>query len=378
MRPHKRLKLGLIVPGFSANEQDWCIPALLDMVRELAAAHEVHVFTLRYPHQRRTYSVYGATVHALGGATAGGLRRLPLLVSAFRHIQREAKNGNFDMLHGLWADEPGLVAVIAARWLGIPAIVSMLGGELIAMPEIGYGHQLSRAAHWMIDLSLRMATQVTVGSNYLQQIALRKVSSERLSVCPLGVDTTLFVLGDAPIALAGDFRLLHVASLSPIKGQAMLLRAFAQVQAVMPNAHLHLVGDGVLRPSLQTLAIELGIDKQITFHGDVPHHALPAYYQAADLCVLTSHYESQSMVVLEAAACGRLTVGTRVGVLQELIPSTLQVEPGDAQSLAPAIIRLAQDSALRERLSQQVHEQVVRQYSLNASITRWALLYNSQ
>jgi glycosyltransferase involved in cell wall biosynthesis len=63
--------------------------------------------------------------------------------------------------------------------------------------------------------------------------------------------------------------------------------------------------------------------------------------------------------------------------LQELIPSNLQVEPGDAQSLAAAIIRLAQDSALRERLSQQVYEQVAGQYSLSASITRWIHLYKS-
>ena len=56
------MKIGLVVPGFSADEQDWCIPALLDYVRVLAQQAEVHVFTLRWPERGGTYSVYGATV----------------------------------------------------------------------------------------------------------------------------------------------------------------------------------------------------------------------------------------------------------------------------------------------------------------------------
>ncbi len=138
------MRIGLITPGFSADENDWCIPALLDLVRELSSRHDVYVLTLRYPHERRRYQVYGATVHALGGATAAGFRRLPLMTRAIAALGRAHRQAPFEVLHGLWADEPGFLAVRAGRLLGVPAVVSLLGGEMVAFPEIGYGGQLGQ------------------------------------------------------------------------------------------------------------------------------------------------------------------------------------------------------------------------------------------
>src|SRR5690606_4402269 len=126
----KRLKIGLVVPGFSADETDWCIPALLTTVRKLAEDHEIHVFTLRYPPEKRSYSVYGATVHALGGGTKAGLHRVSLLSRAVRSIANQARHAPFDVLHGLWADEPGFIALIAGKLLHTPVIVSLMGGEM--------------------------------------------------------------------------------------------------------------------------------------------------------------------------------------------------------------------------------------------------------
>ena len=64
------MRIALITPGFSASASDWCIPVLLDHVRELAREHEVHIFALRYPHRRERYEVYGATVHPSSGPRA--------------------------------------------------------------------------------------------------------------------------------------------------------------------------------------------------------------------------------------------------------------------------------------------------------------------
>jgi hypothetical protein len=70
-----RLNIGLVTPGFSADEADWCIPALLNLVRRLAAVHDVTVYTLRYPHHDGSYGISGARVRAFGGATIGGWQR---------------------------------------------------------------------------------------------------------------------------------------------------------------------------------------------------------------------------------------------------------------------------------------------------------------
>ena len=61
------MRLALITPGFSAGDDDWCIPALLDLVRAISHEHDVEVFALRYPPVVGSYEVGGARVHAIGG-----------------------------------------------------------------------------------------------------------------------------------------------------------------------------------------------------------------------------------------------------------------------------------------------------------------------
>ncbi len=374
------MRIAWMVPGISADEADWCIPVLLNLVRELAREHEVHVFALRYPHRRAVYRVYGATVHAFGGALAAGAGRFPLLGRALASIVAEHRRRPFDVLHGLWADEPGFLAAVAARLLETPAVVSLLGGELVGFADIGYGVQLSPIGRWLVRMALRGATRITVGSSYLQRLAQPRVNPHRLALLPLGVDTRLFrpasrSTGLMPLIGRGGYKLLNVASLTPVKAQATLLQALARVVLRIPDAHLHIVGEGPLRCELQHQAAALGIGEHVTFHGAVPHHHLPAWYQAADLCVLSSRFESQGMVVLEAAACARPTVGTAVGVLPDLMPATWTVPVGNAQALADVLCTVLQDVGTRAALGQACLEAVRARYTVEETARRFGELY---
>lgn len=333
------MRIGLITPGFSASESDWCIPALLNLVRELATRHEVTVLALRYPHHREPYTVYGAQVLPFGGAEARGLRRAPLL----QRVRRALRERSFDVLHALWAHEPGFVASLAARKQGPPVIVSLLGGELERLFEISYGGQITTIGRLLVKRALAKADLVTVGSQTLLGHASERVNSDRLRLVPLGVDTALFrprsrsPNPDNP-QLAGNLKILQVASLSPVKGHATLLQSFAKVVEARPGCHLHLVGEGPLEGALRTQLSDLGLTESVTLHGAIPHERLPGYYRAADVCVQSSLFESQGMVVLEAAACGTRTVGTDTGILAELSPSALLAAPGDKASLAAALL----------------------------------------
>lgn len=386
------MKLGLITPGFSADERDWCIPWLLNLTRALAQQHEVHVFTLRYPHRQSTYRVHGALVHAFGGATVGGLRRLPLLLCARAAILGEHRLQPFDLLHGLWADEPGFLAATTARAIGIPAIVSILGGELVGFPDIAYGGQLSRANRWLTARALAAADRVTVGSGFLFEMALASVGSgatDRLTLWPVGVDTAMFrTEGERRrMPRSGEtetFHLLQVAALSPVKDQATLLRALAQVVPQVPRVHLHLVGQGPLRGVLADQARMLGLDAYVTFHGEVPHDRLPDFYRAVDLFVLSSRFESQSLVVLEAAACGCPIVGTAVGILPDLLPSAALAAPGDSEGLAHVILSVVNQAPSAEWRREGVETtplpryaaRVAQDFSLESSLAALSALYH--
>src|SRR5258705_3059553 len=98
--PDQPMNIGILIPGFSDGEQDWCIPVYLNLVRALAQSNSVRVFALRYPPRRDTYSVYNAQVYALGGGSStAGVARWILLARTVVTIIRQHRVRPFDILH---------------------------------------------------------------------------------------------------------------------------------------------------------------------------------------------------------------------------------------------------------------------------------------
>jgi glycosyltransferase involved in cell wall biosynthesis len=373
------MRIGLVTPGFSASEDDWCVSALLDLVRELARSHDVYVLALRYPHRRGRYLVHGATVESLGAGERRGLGRVPMLWQALAAIRRETGRARFDVLHALWAHEPGLLVALAGAHLRVPTVVSVLGGELAALADIGYGGGLSAANRNMTAFALARADAVTAGSRLLAGEVEAHGRRDRVHVAPLGVDLTRLApqSKDDDPHLAGAPSLLHVGSLSAVKDQTTLLRAFALFIGTRPEAHLHVVGDGDRRTNLEALSAGLGVAHATTFHGAVPHDRLPGYYRAAAACVLSSRFESQSMVALEAAACGRLTLGSRVGVLPEIGGTDSTVPPGDPAALAALLSRSLAGPAVLPLPARIAPDALAANYGVPAAAARLCALYRS-
>lgn len=371
-------RLALVTPGFSASEDDWCIPALLDLVRALAEDADVTVFALRYPHHRRPYEVYGARVVPLGGADVKGPRRFPLYLRALRAILGHSRARRFDVIHACWAHEPGFLAALAGRLTGTPVVVSLFGGELADLPDIGYGGGRSAVNRFLVRRALAGADRVTAGSEYLRRMAEPHVGADRLRVQLLGVDTGLFRPGPVSpgtVVLDGDPKLLHVASLVPVKDQAGLLRAFSAVASKIAGAKLHVVGDGELRPTLEALAKELGLDGRVRFHGELRRELLPDLYRQADLCVLASRSESLAVVALEAAACGCPTVGTAVGVLPDLGAASRTVPPGDPASLGELVLEVLNDRGALEGMARAGLELTAERTDLAIAAAGWRRIY---
>lgn len=364
------MRIAWVVPGFSASEDDWCVPALLDLARVVARDHALDIYTLRYPHHRDPYTVYGARVIPFGGATRGGAYRGALLSGAIASIARRGRRRRYELVHGFWADEAGFVAVIAAALLGRAALVSVMGGELEAYPELRYGGALSRVNRLLAGRALAGAAAVTAGSRWLE----RRLAPRPVHVLPLGVDLARFSPQGERAELGPGVHLLQVASLIPIKGHDVCLRALARLAPRHPEIMLHLVGDGPLRVELGRLAERLGIQDRLRFHGARPHHELPALYRASRLGLLGSWYESQGMVLLEAAACGLPTVGSGVGLLPELFPAHV-VEPGNFVSLAAAIERLITDEAALRRLAEAAVTRVHVDFALETCVERLLHFY---
>lgn len=124
-----------------------------------------------------------------------------------------------------------------------------------------------------------------------------------------------------------------VGRFSPEKNQARLLRAFCAVHRDDPNTRLLLVGYGPLRATLEALRDELGLEGAAFLVG--PYANPFAIVARADCFVLSSNYEGQPMVILEAAIMGLPIVSVDFNSIHDALPGEgIHVVAQDDQALA--------------------------------------------
>lgn len=375
MRSPRPLRIALVTPGFSADDSDWCIPVLQDLACGLAATHDVRVYACLYPHHSMCYRVKGVQVRSFGGTRQGRLADLARYRGVLHGIEQDHQEIPFDAVHGFWADSGGLVAACAGRRLGIRSVLTVMGGELIYEPRVAYGKRHRLIAGSLARLAARRVTSLNVGSPYHRARVLAEQSRIDPAVVVLGTDTRMFRDGVAPRRLAGAIPVLCVGSLVAVKGHRLILEALSLLSPRLPGLHLHLAGEGVLEAELRGIVSRLGLSAQVTFHGHVPHHELPAWYRGAAFCILGSLFENLAMTILEAAACGRITVGSAAGLMPELCPPQLLAEPGDVAGLARVLQRAAEDPVALDRHASGLPQRVRENYSLKRMIEAFESLY---
>jgi glycosyltransferase involved in cell wall biosynthesis len=176
----------------------------------------------------------------------------------------------------------------------------------------------------------RVATVVCV-SEYLRQELETKLPEARgkTEVVSSGVDLERFAVTSTP---AGPPRFLCVGALAERKNVVRLAEAFALVG----EGSLTYAGDGPLRGELAgRSAVELA--------GRVPHDEIPALIADAHVLCQPSLIEPLGQALLEAMACGRSVVATRIGGPPEFVPpgAGVLVDPLDVEAIADAMRRAA-------------------------------------
>lgn len=207
--------------------------------------------------------------------------------------------------------------------------------------------------------------------------------SPKCRVIPFGIDPRELEPRRGEIATVaalrqryGDYA-LFVGRLVEYKGLPVLLRAAKSLdQSVV------IVGEGPALDDLRSLAGELGISERVHFAGRVGDRAtLGAYYRASRCVVLPSisRAEAFGMTLLEAMACGRPLVSSRldtgVSEVNEDGVTGLQVAPSDPEALATALRRILSDEALASRFGEAGLARFRERYSRAAMISSYRALY---
>jgi glycosyltransferase involved in cell wall biosynthesis len=262
-----------------------------------------------------------------------------------------------------------LYTAVAGRAVGIRnigAIRSNLNNELEANGLAGRG-------------DLFLPTHLIANSALARQRAItRGISPERIDLVLNAVEVESGN-GKRDFKEQGTARVLFVGRLIQVKRPDRFLQVLSRVRQELPDRRVKavIVGDGPLRPEVETLAktLKLGPD-QLELRGELEN--ANGAYQEADLLMLTSDWEGTPNVLLEAMAHSLPVAATSVGGVPEILGDGrgLLADPGDEDALTGAAVRLLSDENLRARCGQQSREHVTRFHSLDALRTQLTSIYS--
>ncbi|NER22718.1 MAG: glycosyltransferase family 1 protein [Symploca sp. SIO1C2] len=183
-----------------------------------------------------------------------------------------------------------------------------------------------------------------------------------------------------------DKVILYVGRFDQRKGIETLVRAVSQSK-LRGNTNLKLIiaggyragqSDGVEKDRIERLVGELGIEDITSFPGSLTGDILPAYYAAADVCVVPSYYEPFGLVAIEAMASGTPVVASKVGGLQYTVlpeETGLLVPPKNEFALAAAIDSILSNPELRNKLGFRARARVENKFSWQRVAYRLNNLY---
>jgi glycosyltransferase involved in cell wall biosynthesis len=289
-----------------------------------------------------------------------------------------------DVIHAHWAIPTGPAALLAARRLRLPSVITMHGGDVYVNPEQGYDFPTRWYVRPALRWTLRHADALTAITEDCRQHALRAGAPDAsVHIVFNGTDLRRFSPepGGKPVdPRFGPNMIFACRQLFPRKGIRFLIEAAAQLTARFPDLHLVLAGDGFERPELVALAERLGIGPRVTFLGWVPNTALPPYYRAAAVSVIPSLEEGFGIPAAEAMGCEVPVVATDAGGLPEVVEhgvTGLVVPRGDSTALAGAIGSLLEDPALRLRMGQAGRERALKHFDWDRTAEQFEAVYRA-
>lgn len=269
-------------------------------------------------------------------------------------LSLELARHRFDLLHS-----PDFIAPLRGARRHVITVHDL---SFIHFPEY-ITAESRRYYNAQIEASVRRADHILADSEATKSdlIEILDVPAEAITVHMLGVDERFRPLPDAGTEAAlrslglPDSYFLFVGTLEPRKNLVGLAQAYRELKLDFPDApELVIAGrPGWHYDQLMADLGAVGVGKDLIIREDVADAQLPALYNRAIALITPSFYEGFGLTALEAMACGRTPIVSRVASLPEIVGEVgLQIDPHDISSIAAALARVLTDSQWRERQEQ--------------------------
>ena len=301
-------------------------------------------------------------------------RAFAFLIATIPLFGKLRKTFQFDLIHAHMAGPAGFAAVFLGMLFGKPVIVTVHGSDIHTFTKHLFLKQL-------VVFTLKMATKVVTVSQSLKEWISKTANFQgKISVIRNGVNHKKFSPFDKTTARErlglpiNKKIILFIGNLLPVKGIDSLLRAFA---GMGKKAHVDLIiiGKGESERELKILTKELHIETHVSFMGSKKHNEIPAWLNACDVLCLPSHHEGFPTVIVEAFACGRPVVATKVdGVPEALTNDTvgILIEPNNTEELATAL-----NKALEKEWDYQAIAEYGKRFSWDTIAEEYTELYKN-
>ena len=311
----------------------------------------------------------GVTVRPL----TGGIVKRRVGPAYAARLGRIIKREGFDLVHA-HVYSSAVAAAIATLGTGTPLVTTE---HTEALWQGRTARVISGWASW------RARRIIAVSSVIRDRLVERdQVPPDRITVIPNAVAPRQERDPGSDPALSPGFgdgpRVGIVARLQPEKGVANFVKAAARVAGSVPEAGFIVVGDGPLREELPALAGRLGVRDRIHFLGT--RSDVGALMALMDVIAVPSLSEGSPLVTLEAMAAGVPVVASNVGGIPDQIrhrEEGLLVPPGDAKSLADAILELLRDPARARALGEAARRRATSEFAHETMVARVESVYRS-
>lgn len=278
-----------------------------------------------------------------------------------------------DLVHFQWP--PTMIryrSMVAAA--GKPVVLSLRGRLTNIVPHLP-GNEAYR------DALLRELPRCTgyhcVSTDVQERAVPLGLRRERSHVIRPAVDTEAFRPTDA--ASAGHLRVAMVGALMWRKSYEHALTALAEVRDRGVPVSLTIAGDGIDRERVEWTIRDLALDEQVRLLGPVDHGRIGALLRASDVLLHTSVSEGIANAVLEAMSAGLGVIVWDAGGMAEAIDDGVDgrlVPARSVEATRDAIIELAGDRALVERLGTGGRARVERDFDVSTRASAYLDLYD--
>ena len=274
-----------------------------------------------------------------------GVPSLPAIVETLAE-------GRYDLVHLVSPGPSGVAAWLLARVMDLP-VVGSYHTELAAYAGLRTGQAHFEAVAAAALSTFYGACSVVLSPSPASDDRLREfgIQTERIARWDRGVDVSRFDPAKrVPGLFPGEINVLYAGRQTKEKGVELLADAFLAARELDPRLHLVLAGGG---PEEHRLRERIG--EHATFLGWLEGEDLARAYASADVFLFASRTDTFGQVLLEAQASGLPVVAVAEGGPTALVADceTGLLRPADAEALADAVVELAADAGLRERLARQ-------------------------